>query len=113
MIAGLVALKGPKHGGAGVLAAQLVRTLVDGDVAPVIRERVALGEQAIDCVVGDHAAERMARQHGLCDLFIGKVAEIVSGDAAESGRNGGHQRIPVSFRRLRERHRHKKNVSRN
>ena len=36
MIAGLVALKGPKHGGAGVLAAQLVRTLVDGDVAPVI-----------------------------------------------------------------------------
>jgi citrate synthase len=45
MIAGLVALKGPKHGGAGVLAAQLVRTLVDGDVAPVIRERVALGER--------------------------------------------------------------------
>src|SRR6202021_635347 len=43
MIAGLVALKGPKHGGAGVLAAQLVRTLVDGDVAPVIRERGALG----------------------------------------------------------------------
>ena len=45
MIAGLVALKGPKHGGAGVLAAQLVKTLVDGDVAPVIRERVALGER--------------------------------------------------------------------
>ncbi len=45
MIAGLVALKGPKHGGAGVLAAQLVRTLVDGNVAPVIRERVALGER--------------------------------------------------------------------
>jgi citrate synthase len=45
MIAGLVALKGPKHGGAGVLAAQLMRTLVDGDVAPVIRERVALGER--------------------------------------------------------------------
>jgi citrate synthase len=45
MIAGLVALKGPKHGGAGVLAAKLVRTLVDGDVAPVIRERVALGER--------------------------------------------------------------------
>jgi citrate synthase len=45
MIAGLVALKGPRHGGAGVLAAQLVRTLVDGDVAPVIRERVALGER--------------------------------------------------------------------
>ena len=45
MIAGLVALKGPKHGGAGVLAAQLVRTLVDADVAPMIRERVALGER--------------------------------------------------------------------
>jgi len=45
MIPGLVALKGPKHGGAGVLAAQLVKTLVDGDVASVIRERVALGER--------------------------------------------------------------------
>src|SRR6266567_6889768 len=45
MIAGLVALKGPKHGGAGVLAARLVKTLVDNDVAPVIRERVALGER--------------------------------------------------------------------
>src|SRR5258708_32837931 len=29
VIAGLVALKGPKHGGAGVLASRLVRTLVD------------------------------------------------------------------------------------
>jgi citrate synthase len=45
VIAGLVALKGPKHGGAGVLAAQFMKTLVDGDVAPVIRERVALGER--------------------------------------------------------------------
>src|SRR6266849_3917864 len=45
MIAGLVALKGPKHGGAGVLAAQLVKMLVDRDVAPVVRERVALGER--------------------------------------------------------------------
>ena len=45
VIAGLVALKGPKHGGAGVLAAQLVKTLVIGDVAPVISERVALGER--------------------------------------------------------------------
>jgi citrate synthase len=45
VIAGLVALKGPKHGGAGVLAAQFVRTLVDREVAPVIRERVALGER--------------------------------------------------------------------
>jgi citrate synthase len=45
MIAGLAALKGPKHGGAGVLASHLVRTLIDNDVAPVIRERVALGER--------------------------------------------------------------------
>ena len=45
IIAGLVALKGPKHGGAGVLAAQLLKTLADGEVAPVIRERVALGER--------------------------------------------------------------------
>jgi citrate synthase len=44
IIAGLAALKGPKHGGAGVLASRLVKTLVDHDVAPVIRERVALGE---------------------------------------------------------------------
>jgi citrate synthase len=45
MIAGLVALKGPRHGGAGVLAAQLVKTLADRDAAPIIRERVALGER--------------------------------------------------------------------
>jgi citrate synthase len=45
VIAGLVALKGPKHGGAGVLAAQLLKTLVDSDVAPLVRERVALGER--------------------------------------------------------------------
>src|SRR5712691_11292549 len=45
MIAGLAALKGPKHGGAGVLASRLVKTMVDNDVAPVIRERVALGER--------------------------------------------------------------------
>jgi citrate synthase len=45
VIAGLAALKGPKHGGAGVLASQLVKTLVDRDVAPVVRERVALGER--------------------------------------------------------------------
>ena len=45
VIAGLAALKGPKHGGAGVLASHLVKTLIDHDVAPVIRERVALGER--------------------------------------------------------------------
>ena len=45
VIAGLAALKGPKHGGAGVLASRLVKTMVDHDVEPVIRERVALGER--------------------------------------------------------------------
>src|SRR5947207_5441754 len=45
VIAGLAALKGPKHGGAGVLASHLVKTLIDHDVEPVIRERVALGER--------------------------------------------------------------------
>ena len=45
IIAGLAALKGPKHGGAGVLASQLVRMLIDHDPEPVIRERVALGER--------------------------------------------------------------------
>ena len=44
-IAGLAALKGPMHGGAGVLASRLVKTLIDQDVEPVIRERVALGER--------------------------------------------------------------------
>jgi citrate synthase len=45
IIAGLVALKGPMHGGAGVLASRLVKTLIDQDPEPVIRERVALGER--------------------------------------------------------------------
>lgn len=45
IIAGLAALKGPMHGGAGVLASRLVRTLIDQDPEPVIRERVALGER--------------------------------------------------------------------
>jgi citrate synthase len=44
-IAGLAALKGPRHGGAGVLAAQWVRSLAEGDVAALVRERVALGER--------------------------------------------------------------------
>ncbi len=45
VIAGLAALKGPKHGGAGVLASRLVKTLIDQDPEPVIRDRVALGER--------------------------------------------------------------------
>src|SRR5256714_1838590 len=80
IIAGLVALKGPKHGGAGVLAAQLVKTLVDRDVAPVIRERVALGERfagfghsvykhgdpraraLLEALARDGAAEKLTRE---------------------------------------------------
>jgi citrate synthase len=45
VIAGLVALKGPRHGGVGPLASKLVDTLVEGDVAGIVRERVALGER--------------------------------------------------------------------
>src|SRR5215475_3218859 len=41
VIAGLVALKGPKHGGAGLLASQLARNLEQGDVVAKVRERVA------------------------------------------------------------------------
>lgn len=44
-IAGLAALKGPRHGGAGALASQWVRSLVEGDAAALVRERVALGER--------------------------------------------------------------------
>lgn len=44
-IAGLVALKGPRHGGAGPLAAQLVGALAqEDDVEGAIRSRVALGD---------------------------------------------------------------------
>lgn len=44
VIAGLAALKGPRHGGAGPLAARVVAELGDGDVAVAIADRVALGE---------------------------------------------------------------------
>lgn len=44
VIAGLAALKGPRHGGAGPLAARMVAELGDGDVAAGIADRVALGE---------------------------------------------------------------------
>ena len=45
MIAGLVALKGPRHGGVGPLASKLVDVLLAGDIAAIVRERVALGER--------------------------------------------------------------------
>ena len=44
-IAGLAALKGPRHGGAGPLSAHLVADLADGDLSGKIRERVSLGER--------------------------------------------------------------------
>jgi len=44
VIAGLVALKGPRHGGVGPLAAKLLDTLLEGNIAAIVRERVALGE---------------------------------------------------------------------
>jgi citrate synthase len=45
VIAGLVALKGPRHGGVGPLAAKLLDTFIEGDIAALVRERVALGER--------------------------------------------------------------------
>jgi citrate synthase len=45
VIAGLVALKGPRHGGAGPLASKLVETLSAGDIASIVRERVSQGER--------------------------------------------------------------------
>jgi citrate synthase len=45
VIAGLVALKGPRHGGVGPLAAKLLDVFIEGDIAAIVRERVALGER--------------------------------------------------------------------
>lgn len=45
VIAGLVALKGPRHGGAGPLASKLVDLFATGDVAEIVRERVSQGER--------------------------------------------------------------------
>lgn len=44
LIAGLVALKGPRHGGAGPLAARFVTELAEGDIADRVADRVELGE---------------------------------------------------------------------
>ena len=44
MVAGLIALKGPRHGGAGSLAAHMVTELAEADLAARVRERAALGE---------------------------------------------------------------------
>jgi citrate synthase len=45
VIAGLVALKGPRHGGVGPLAAKLLDTLMNGDITAIVREKVSLGER--------------------------------------------------------------------
>jgi citrate synthase len=45
VIAGLVALKGPRHGGVGPQASRLLDALLAGDAAAIIRDRVALGER--------------------------------------------------------------------
>ncbi|WP_442582755.1 citrate synthase family protein [Mesorhizobium sp. ASY16-5R] len=45
VVAGLVALKGPRHGGAGPLASHMVADLASGDFAAKVRERIALGDR--------------------------------------------------------------------
>ena len=45
VVAGLAALKGPRHGGAGPLASRLVADLASGNVAQAVADRVALGDQ--------------------------------------------------------------------
>lgn len=45
VIAGLAAVKGPRHGGASALASQLVARFGEGDVTAQVREHVALGER--------------------------------------------------------------------
>jgi len=45
VIAGLAALKGPLHGGAGLSAARFVDAVAQGDPAAQIRDRVVLGER--------------------------------------------------------------------
>jgi citrate synthase len=44
MIAGLVALKGPRHGGVGPMASRMLNMLLAGDIATIVREKVAMGE---------------------------------------------------------------------
>lgn len=44
-VAGLAALKGPRHGGAGPLAGHLVASLAEGSFEEQLRQRIALGER--------------------------------------------------------------------
>ncbi len=45
VIAGLCAVKGPRHGGVGISAARLVDALAEGDPVSVVRERLEMGER--------------------------------------------------------------------
>jgi citrate synthase len=45
VIAGLAALKGPRHGGVGPMASKMLDTLMSGNIAAIVRERVSLGER--------------------------------------------------------------------
>jgi citrate synthase len=42
--AGIAALKGPRHGGASLGAAKLLRSMVDADIVSEVRQRAAMGE---------------------------------------------------------------------
>ena len=44
VVAGLIALKGPRHGGAGILAARMLEQLAHSEVSHFVRDRVAMGE---------------------------------------------------------------------
>jgi citrate synthase len=44
VVAGLIALKGPRHGGAGALAARMIEQMAQCEVSRFVRDRVALGE---------------------------------------------------------------------
>ena len=44
VVAGLVALKGPRHGGAGVLAARMVEQMTTQDLGRFVRDKVAQGD---------------------------------------------------------------------
>jgi len=45
VIAGLAALKGPRHGGVGPMASKMLDTLMADNIAAIVRERVSLGER--------------------------------------------------------------------
>ena len=85
VLAGLATLKGPRHGGAGPLAARFVAQMSEGDPAAPIRERLANGEyipgfghrvykagdpRAIDLLASMRAA-------GAEERFVSEIPELV------------------------------------